>query len=85
MAPRRGDTCSRTDSTRACPERWAAVAAGRFFHQDFVGWLWLDSAVDPCDPWDICPWCGEELPEVADEDVLDRFRQADGFDGEDGG
>jgi len=86
MPPRRGDRCSRQDASRACPERFAAVAKGRFFRQAFVGWLWLDSAVDPNDPWDICPWCGEELPDLDEEDdPLADLRQADGFDGEDGG
>jgi hypothetical protein len=86
MRPRRGETCSDADAGRACLERWEAVAGGRFFWQDFVGWIWLDSC-DPHTPWDFCPWCGETLPDLAEEDdLLDEMRQADGaWDGEDGG
>lgn len=81
--PLRGAICSPTDASKSCRARYDAVAKGRFFRQDYVGWLWLDSKVDPHDPWDICPWCGEELPALAEEDLGEE--QADGWDGEEGG
>jgi hypothetical protein len=82
--PRRGETCHPDAAGRACPERYDAVRAARFFWQDFVGWLWLDS-VDPHTPWDFCPWCGETLAPLAEETTPDRIRQADGYDDEEGG
>lgn len=87
MRPRRGDTCSPTDEGRYCPERYAAIQREEFIHQEFVGWLWLHPKVDNVTPWDFCPWCGESLPALAEEDdLLDTLRQADGaWDGEDGG
>jgi hypothetical protein len=84
MTPRADATCAPHDPAQACRARYEAVAAGRFFWQDFVGWLWRDS-VDRFQPWDFCPWCGETLPTLTPYDILDRVRQCDGFDGEEGG
>lgn len=90
MRPRRGDTCSAHDTGAYCPERFAAVARREFIWQDYVGWLWLHPKVDQLTPWEFCPWCCESLPDAADEDALlddplDEYRQADGYDGEEGG
>lgn len=85
MRPHRGAVCSAHDASQACRARYDAVAKGLFLWQDYVGWLWLGSAVDTTAPWEFCPWCGETLPELEEEDPLERIRQADGYDGEDGG
>ena len=79
----RGAVCAREDASHACRARYTAVARGRFFWQDYVGWLWLDS-VDPNAPWDFCPWCAETLPDLGEEDA-GHEQHADGWDGEDGG
>lgn len=100
MRPRRGDTCAATDATRACPERYAAVQRGEFLYQDYVGWLWLHPKVDRVTPWDFCPWCGCDLPTLAEEDdpeadvspylvdddatFLEQLRHVDGVDFYDG-
>lgn len=85
MRPHRGAVCAEHDASRSCRARYDAVAKGRFFWQDFVGWIWLDS-IDPTSRWEFCPWCAETLPALAEEDdPLEDVRQADGFDGEDGG
>ena len=83
--PNRGAVCHAHDATRSCRARWDAVVRAEFIWQDYVGWLWLHPKVDNHTPWEFCPWCGHTLPTLPDDDPLDRIRQADGFDGEDGG
>lgn len=65
--PIRGSVCSAHDASRSCRSRYDAVANGRFLWQDYVGWLWLDSAVDTTARWEFCPFCGNTLPNLVRE------------------
>lgn len=85
MRPHRGAVCDAHDASQSCRARYDAVIKGRFFWQDYVGWIWADS-MDPSARWEFCPWCGETLSDLAEEgDPSEDMRHADGWDGEDGG
>lgn len=64
--------CSRDDPHQQCVERREAVQRGRFifaWNARYRGaWVWKDAKSNP---WDVCPWCGGDLPTL--EDAITRM------------
>ena len=54
--------CSSRDPTLACLKRHEAQERGAFWPSP-AGWLWSGS-MNVTKRWDICPWCGNPIPEL---------------------
>ena len=55
--------CSSRDHTLSCLQRYEAQNIRRSFWPTEAGWLWSGS-YDVTKKWEVCPWCGNPLPEL---------------------